>query len=122
MAEPEGLRTLNNASVLNSVAFADDQTALIVPATALIPDNVAFSSSAYGVHTTCQSITSQCFDPRYPGGEAAPVFQCGASTNFKYSTYTWNGTTLEPFGALNSSGIFPELGSMTIDSKCVPVK
>jgi hypothetical protein len=117
VAEPEGLRTLNNASVLNSVAFSDDQTALIVPATALIPDNVAFSTSAYGVHTTCQSITSQCFDPRNPGGEVAPTFDCSASTNFKYSTYTSNVT----FGALNSSGIFPELGSMAVDLKCVLV-
>ena len=57
--QPEGIHTLNNASILNSVGLTDAQTAFVVSAMVLIPDNVVLTASSCGVHTTCKSITSQ---------------------------------------------------------------
>lgn len=116
---PEGLRTLNNASVLNSVAFADDQTALIAPATALIPDNANFVASAYGVRSTCQSITSQCINTKDTGPDAYLGLNCASSTIFNFSLPTTG--TAAPFGVLNSSGIVLDLNSYDVSSKCVSV-
>jgi hypothetical protein len=111
---------LNNASNLNSAAFADDQTALVVPAPSLIPDNVVFNGSAYGVHATCQSITSQCLNKTDTGPEAWLALNCSTSTIFNFST-PYNATT-KTFGALNTSGVILDPNSFGIDSKCVYFK
>lgn len=117
---PEGLRTLNNASIFNSVAFSDDQTALIAPATTLIPDNTNFVASAYGVRSTCQSITSQCINMKNTGPDAYLALNCASSTIFNFSLPT-TGTSA-PFGVLNSSGIVLDLNSYDVNSKCVSFK
>jgi hypothetical protein len=99
---PEGLLTMNNASLRNSVALADDQTALVVPSTAQIPDNVAFSTSTYGVRTTCQSITSKCVNKSDTGPMAMLTLDCSHSTIFNYSNAGNDGYKIF-FGSFNSS-------------------
>jgi hypothetical protein len=116
---PEGLRTLNNASILNSVAFTDDQIGLIVPATATIPDNVDFTASTYGVHTTCQSITSQCINKTYTGPDTYLALNCASSTPFNFSMPTT--ATVASFGILNSSGHILESNTYNVNSKSVPL-
>jgi hypothetical protein len=90
---------LENTSLLNSVAFADDQTTLIVPAMALIPGYVEFSAPTYGMQSTCRSIMSKCIPP--PSIYAQSV-NC-SSTIFKF--IMMNITQKQPFGILNSSGL-----------------
>ncbi|KIM74262.1 hypothetical protein PILCRDRAFT_828428 [Piloderma croceum F 1598] len=114
-SEPEGIRTINNASALNSVAFADNQTALIVPATALMPTNIAFTASTYGVRSTCQSITSKCIDPSNPGPDAFLAINCSALTIFNFALPTTGDP--QPFGVLNSSGqVFEPTDYRTVDT------
>uniref|UniRef100_A0A8H7XTX3 Uncharacterized protein n=1 Tax=Psilocybe cubensis TaxID=181762 RepID=A0A8H7XTX3_PSICU len=50
----EGIRVLTNNSALHSVAFADDQTAILVPAS--IPPNVTYQARTLGVRTQCATL------------------------------------------------------------------
>ncbi|KAJ7084896.1 hypothetical protein B0H15DRAFT_802268 [Mycena belliarum] len=98
---PQALRTLNNNSATNSVAFGDDGTAFIVPSS--IPDSLTFSASSYGVASVCQSITPQCVGPGPSYGPAQYLaLSCPASAGFNA---TLNMTSSAyPFGILDASG------------------
>ena len=109
----------NNALVLSSVAFADNKMALIVPAMALIPDDTNFAVSAYGVHSTCWSITLQCINMKDTGLDAYLALNSALLTTFNFSHPT-TGTTV-PFRIPNSSSIVMDLNLCNVDPKCVSV-
>ncbi|KAJ6500800.1 hypothetical protein C8R45DRAFT_1092865 [Mycena sanguinolenta] len=98
---PEALGTLTNNSATNAVAFGDDGTAIVVPAS--IPEDVAYSGTSFGVISACQSITDQCIGsgPSYgPPGYLA--LSCPSSVSFNPGFNT--STSSYPFGILDNSG------------------
>jgi len=94
--EAEGIRTLTNTSVLNSVAFSDDQTAIMVPAPAVTPDNLEYTAQTYGVSTTCESVTTSCVDLSTVVSSQPLVLTCPSSVNFNAS--------FSAIGILNDTG------------------
>ena len=94
--EAEGIRTLTNTSVINSVAFSDDQTAIMVPAPAATPDNLEYTAQTYGVSTTCESVTTSCVDLSTVVSSQPLVLTCPSSVNFNASFST--------IGILNDTG------------------
>jgi hypothetical protein len=58
---------------------------------------------------------SQCIAQSNIGAEATLAFFNNSNANF-------SGATVTPFGALNSSGVFPQLGSGYADSMCMSIK
>ncbi|KAF9001738.1 hypothetical protein BDQ17DRAFT_1426401 [Cyathus striatus] len=56
-----GVKTLSNSSDLHRVAFADDQTAILVPWD--IPSNVSYVSPSVGIKGLRKSITNDCLVP-----------------------------------------------------------
>ncbi|KAJ7490951.1 hypothetical protein FB451DRAFT_1361661 [Mycena latifolia] len=98
---PEALRTLTNNSASNAVAFGNDGTAFIVPAS--IPDDIAYYATSYGVFSDCQSITPQCVGsgPSY-GPVEYLALSCPASANFNATLNTTDNTY--PFGILDANG------------------
>ncbi|KAJ7700718.1 hypothetical protein B0H17DRAFT_1176634 [Mycena rosella] len=98
---PEGLRTLTNNSATNAVAFGNDGTAFIVPAS--IAEDVAYYATSYGVFSNCQSITQQCVGsgPSYGPAEYLAL-SCPTSAAFNA---TLNMTvSAYPFGVLDANG------------------
>jgi len=86
-----------------------------VPATTLMPKNVMFTASTYGVRSTCQSITSKCIDPSNTGPDAYLAINCSKSTIFNFALPTTGDT--HPFGILNSSGqVFESIDYRTVDT------
>ena len=112
---PEGLHMLTNISTSNAVAFSDNQTAIVVPAVALIPENVEFQAQTYGVYTTCQSITSLCVNPNDTGSAATLILNCPPSTSFNATTTSNN----DSFGILDASGNINNQAELNLDTKCV---
>ncbi|KAJ7765711.1 hypothetical protein B0H16DRAFT_1883138 [Mycena metata] len=94
---PEALSTLSNNSASNAVAFGNDGTAFIVPAS--IPQDVAYYGTSYGVLSQCQSVTDQCIGS---GSIQTLNLSCPASVSFNAA---FNATTNSyPFGILDNSG------------------
>ncbi|KAJ7348822.1 hypothetical protein DFH08DRAFT_1079265 [Mycena albidolilacea] len=98
---PEALRTLTNNSATNAVAFGNDGTAFLVPAS--IPMDAAYYGTSVGVISVCQSITDQCVGsgPAY-GPTEYLAFSCPSSVSFNAALNTTTGTY--PFGILDSTG------------------
>jgi hypothetical protein len=92
----EGIRTLTNTSVVNSVVFSDDQTAIMAPADIAIPEDLEFSAQSYGVSTTCESVTAACVDLSTVVSTQPLVLTCPPSVNFNAS--------FETTGILNDTG------------------
>lgn len=78
--------TLSNSSADNSVVWASDGTAIMVPSNTI---NVSYTARALGIKSQCASITNQCvqcsFEPDYntttcditpPSSEAYLNFNC----------------------------------------------
>lgn len=82
---PEGIRTVTNTSTANQVAFSDDQTAIIVSPLSQIPLNFEYAAQGYGVQSSCQSVTTQCFNMSNPGPDAFPILNCSADTLYNVS-------------------------------------
>ncbi|KAF8996043.1 hypothetical protein BDQ17DRAFT_963865 [Cyathus striatus] len=61
LAMMPGLRTLSNSSSTHRIAFADDQTAIVVPFA--IPSNISYTANSLGIKSSCKSITKQCLMP-----------------------------------------------------------
>ncbi|KAJ7041962.1 hypothetical protein C8F04DRAFT_1176619 [Mycena alexandri] len=98
---PEALSTLTNNSVSNAVAFGNDGTAFIVPAS--IPEDVAYYGTSYGVLSQCQTITDQCIGSGPTYGDAQTLnLSCPASVSFNAAFNTT--TNSYPFGILDGSG------------------
>ncbi|KAJ7611811.1 hypothetical protein FB45DRAFT_941078 [Roridomyces roridus] len=99
---PEALRTLTNNSETNAVAFGNDGTAFIVPAS--IPGDVAFLGSSYGVLSSCQSITPECVGQGPYEGQLN--LSCPATAFFNAA---FDATTNQyPFGILDLNGqVYP---------------
>ncbi|KAF8191679.1 hypothetical protein K438DRAFT_1970659 [Mycena galopus ATCC 62051] len=98
---PEALATLTNNSAMNAIALGDDGTAFIVPA--IIPEDVAYYGTSFGVISACQSVTDQCVGsgPSYGPPEYLTV-NCPSSVSFNAAFNTSSGSY--PFGILDSTG------------------
>ena len=94
--EPEGVRTLTNTSIINAVAFSDDQTALMVPAPSAHSPDLEYTADTYGIQTSCQSVTMQCINPAILTPHYAMALTCSPEVNFNASRTS--------FGVLNSTG------------------
>ncbi|KAJ7718196.1 hypothetical protein DFH07DRAFT_1011950 [Mycena maculata] len=98
---PEGLRTLTNNSDTNAVAFGNDGTAIIIPA--IIPEDISYYGTSYGVLSDCESITSECIGsgPSYGSGSSLTL-SCPASASFNAELNASTGAY--PFGVLDEDG------------------
>jgi hypothetical protein len=94
--EAESIRTLTNTSVVSSVVFSDDQTAIMAPADTAIPGNLEFSAQSYGVSATCESVTASCVNLSTVVSTKPLVLTCPPSVNFNAS--------FETVGILNNTG------------------
>ncbi|KAJ7891424.1 hypothetical protein B0H14DRAFT_2688902 [Mycena olivaceomarginata] len=83
---PEALRTLTNNSATNAVAFGNDGTAFLVPAS--IPVDAAYYGTSVGVISVCQSITDQCVGsgPAYGPTEYLALSCPSSVTGNEYGT------------------------------------
>ncbi|KAK7024060.1 hypothetical protein R3P38DRAFT_2956474 [Favolaschia claudopus] len=98
---PEALHTLTNNSAMNALAFANDGSAIIVPAS--IPGDIAYSGTSYGVVSTCQSVTDQCIGSGSSyGASESLTLNCPASVFFNAAVNSSTG--LYPFGILDGNG------------------
>jgi hypothetical protein len=109
--EAEGIRTLTNTSIVNSVAFSDDQTAIMAPANIAIPDDLEFSAQSYGVSATCESVTAACVDLSTVVSTQPLVLTCPPSVNFNAS--------FEAVGILNDTGNVYLRPETHLTTKCV---
>ncbi|KAF9001721.1 hypothetical protein BDQ17DRAFT_1490130 [Cyathus striatus] len=84
-----GLRTLSNSSSTHRIVFANDQTAIVVPAT--IPSNISYTAPTIGIKSSCKSITKICLSPNTSTGynEYGPQstlnINCSKKTKFNAS-------------------------------------
>ncbi|KAF7331789.1 hypothetical protein MKEN_00058900 [Mycena kentingensis (nom. inval.)] len=98
---PDGLSTLTNNSAMNAVAFTNDGTAIIVPAS--IPQDVAYYGTSNGVYSECRSVTPQCIsDNSQSDASNALAISCPASVGFNAA---FNSAVNDyPFGILDATG------------------
>lgn len=98
IATPEMLMTLSNSSADNSVAWASNGTAIMVPSSTI---NVSYTARALGIQSQCASITNQCvhcaFDPEYN------VTTCQTTPSSPLSGLDFNCPTLNTSGVSTTS-------------------
>ncbi|PPQ81379.1 LOW QUALITY PROTEIN: hypothetical protein CVT25_015900 [Psilocybe cyanescens] len=96
----EGIRVLSNSSNLHKVAFADDQTAIMIPPR--FPSNITYEARTVGVRSQCTTITKVCIFEVADGSfldygpDALLNLDCSRA-GIKYQ----NGTQLSPLCALD---------------------
>ncbi|CAO1638091.1 unnamed protein product [Sympodiomycopsis kandeliae] len=106
---PEGSRTLSNSSETNAVAWANDGSAIMVPASS---GNVSFSAGALGIKSTCKSITKQCVSCQADGTCTGGTGTSMAS--IKFTCPNLNTTSADPGTLPYVDGLIdPATGSST---------
>ncbi|KAF7345476.1 hypothetical protein MVEN_01565900 [Mycena venus] len=74
--------TMNGLSKTTVIAFTQDSTAIMVPPTANLSDQLGWVATTLGVKSTCTSVTAQCIDPGNLGSNAGLITNCPPSVNF----------------------------------------
>ncbi|KAF7345480.1 hypothetical protein MVEN_01566400 [Mycena venus] len=85
-AQSQQILTMNGLSKTTVIAFTDDSTAIMVPPTANLSDQLGWVSTTLGVKSTCTSVTAQCIDPTHFSSNAGLDTNCPPSVNFNTTT------------------------------------
>lgn len=94
------LMTLSNSSTDNSVVWASDGTALLVPSGTM---NLSFTARALGIKSQCASITSQCVQCSYKPDYNTTTCDTKPSSSEAYLDF--NCPTLNTSGVTTESGV-----------------
>lgn len=94
------LMTLSNSSADNSVVWASDGTALMVPSSTI---NVSYTARALGIKSQCASITSQCVHCSYKSDYNTTTCDTMPSSSEAYLDF--NCPTLNTSGVTIESGL-----------------
>lgn len=87
----QSVKATTNTSTTTHIAWTEDYTAILIPAT--LP-SIGYVAKSIGVKTTCESITAQCADCssydsdvalKCQGAESGPVLNCRGPGLFNFT-------------------------------------
>ncbi|KAJ7909045.1 hypothetical protein B0H13DRAFT_2273026 [Mycena leptocephala] len=111
-AQSNRILAMNGLSNENVIALTNDSTAIMVPPSTGLSDNLGYTATTLGVKSSCTSVTAQCVDMENLGANAGLATNCTSAVNFNTTSSGCNsygatqfGGPLDPSGNLLACGV-----------------